>query len=65
MHLSACVSEERGHGEGVGSEAPSDTLRYINLSGLVEGVVTLCGPIHLCACVSEECRDVWTDDHHI
>jgi hypothetical protein len=29
MHLRVCVSEERGDGEGGGSEARSDTLRYI------------------------------------
>ena len=33
MHLRVCVSEERGDGEGAGSSALSDTLRYINLSG--------------------------------
>ena len=34
MHLCACVREERGDGEGAGSQALSDTLRYINLAGL-------------------------------
>ena len=39
MHLCACVSEERGDGEGAGSQALSDTLRYINLAGLTTGLV--------------------------
>ena len=34
MHRCACVSEERGDGEGAGSQALSDTLRYIKLAGL-------------------------------
>jgi len=50
------VSEEGGDGEGAGSQALSDTLRYINLAGLVIGLVTLRGLMHLCACVSEERR---------
>ena len=33
MHLRACVSEDRGDGEGVGSFSSSDTLGYINLTG--------------------------------
>jgi hypothetical protein len=41
MHLRACVSEERGDGEGAGSYAPSHTLRYINLAGLATGLVAL------------------------
>jgi hypothetical protein len=53
MHL----SEERGDGEGAGSETRSDTLRHINLAGLAIGPVTLRGPMHLCACVSEERGD--------
>ena len=57
MHLRACVIEERGDGEGTGSEARSDTLRYINLAGLVIGLVALRGPMHLCACVREERGD--------
>jgi hypothetical protein len=48
------VSEEGGNGEGAGSQARSDTLIYINLAGLAIGLVTLRGPMHLCACVSEE-----------
>ncbi len=32
----------------------SNTLRYINLTGLVIGLFALRGPIHLCAFVSEE-----------
>ena len=32
----------------------SDTLRCINLAGLAIGLVALRGPMHLCACVSEE-----------
>ena len=35
----------------------SDTLRYINLAGLAIGLVTLCGPMHLCVCVNEESVD--------
>jgi hypothetical protein len=54
MHLRAWVSEEGGDGEGAGSQALSDTLRYINLAGLATGLVTLRGPMRLCACVSEE-----------
>jgi hypothetical protein len=53
MHLCVCVSE-RGDVEGAGSQALSDTLRYINLAGLALGLVALRGPMHLCACVSEE-----------
>ena len=47
MHLCACVSEERGDGEGAGAQALSDTLRYINLAGLATGLVALRGPMHL------------------
>ena len=53
MHLCACVSEEGGHGEGAGSEAPSllsYTLRYVSLAEL--GTVCRVGlrePMHLCA----------------
>jgi hypothetical protein len=54
MHLRAYVSEEREDGEGAGSQALSDTLRYINPAGLAIGLVTLRGTMHLCACVSEE-----------
>jgi len=35
----------------------SDTLRCINLAGLVIGLVALRGPMHLCACVREERGD--------
>jgi hypothetical protein len=42
--LCVCVSEERG--EGTGSEALSDTLRYINLAGLAIGLVKLRAPMH-------------------
>ena len=35
----------------------SNTLRYINLAGLVIELVTLRGPMHLCACMSEERGD--------
>jgi hypothetical protein len=35
----------------------SDTLRYINLAGFAIGLVALRGPMHLCACVSEEHGD--------
>jgi hypothetical protein len=49
MHLCACVSEERGNGEGAGSQALSDTLRYINLAGLATGLVaSRLRPMHLC-----------------
>jgi len=51
-YLCACVSEE-----GAASQAPSDTLGYINLAGLAIGLVALRGPMHLCACVSEEGGD--------
>ncbi len=34
-----------------------ETLRYINLAGLVIGLVTLCGPMNLCPCVSDECGE--------
>ena len=47
MHLCACESEERGDGEGAGSQALSGTLRYINLAGLAIGLVALRGPMHL------------------
>ena len=47
MHLCACVSEERGDGEGAGAQALSETLRYINLAGLATGLVALRGPMHL------------------
>ena len=33
MHLSVCVSENHGDGEGAGSYVSSDTLGYINLTG--------------------------------
>ncbi len=32
----------------------SNTLKYINLAGVVIGLVALSGPIHLRACVSEK-----------
>ena len=37
----------------------SDTLRYINLTGLARDIdlVPLCGRIHLCECVREERGD--------
>ena len=54
MHLCGCVNEERGDGEGVGSEVLSDTLRYINLAGLVIGMFTFRGPMHLRAGVIKE-----------
>ena len=59
--LCACVSEEGGDGEGVGSETPSlfsYTFRYVSLAEL--GTVCLVGlrePMHLCACVGEEGGD--------
>ncbi len=53
MKLRGCVSEERGDGEGEGSEALSDTLRYINLAGLATGLVPLGGPMYLRVCESE------------
>ncbi len=31
----------------------SNTLKYINLSGVVIGLVVLSGPMNLCTCVSE------------
>jgi hypothetical protein len=49
MHLCACMSEERGDGEGAGAQALSDTLRYINLAGLATGLVaSRLRPMHLC-----------------
>ncbi len=35
----------------------SKTLEYINLTGVDVGLVVLCGPIHLCVCVSEKRGD--------
>ena len=35
----------------------SNTLRHIDLDGLVIGLVVLCGPMHLRACVIEEPGD--------
>ena len=35
----------------------SDTLTYINLAEVALGLVALRGPMHLCACVSEERGD--------
>jgi len=43
--------------EGVHAPLLSDTLRYINLAELALGLVALRGPMHLCACVSEERGD--------
>ncbi len=42
MHVCECVSEERGDWEGADSQALSDifTFRYINLTGLIIGLVT-------------------------
>ncbi len=40
MHLRACVREERGDGEGEGSQALSDTLRYINLAGRAIAIIS-------------------------
>jgi hypothetical protein len=57
MHLRACVSEDCGDGEAAGSQALSDTLRYIDLNGLVIGLVALRGPIYLRTCVSKEGGD--------
>ena len=51
------MSEECGDGEGVDSQRLSDTLRYINLTGLVIELVTLRGPMYLCVCVIEECGE--------
>ncbi len=45
------------NGEGAGLYATSDTLGYINLTGWSIGLVTLCGPRHLCVCVSEDRGD--------
>ena len=57
MHLCACVSEERGDGEGEDSQVLSDTLRDINLDEVPLGLVVLCGPMHLCVCVSKDHGD--------
>lgn len=48
------MSEERGEGEGVGSQVLSNTLRYINLAEVALGLVELRGPMYLCPCVSAE-----------
>jgi WD40 repeat protein len=51
----ACVSEERGDGEGVVPEELSllsDTLRRINLAKVVIGPFGLRGPMHLCQTLS-------------
>ncbi len=48
------MNEECGNGEGPDSEDLRDTLRYINLTGLGIGLVTLCGPIHLRVCMRED-----------
>jgi len=57
MNLCACVSKERGDGEGVGSQVPSNTLRYINLAEVALRLVQLRGPMHLCVCMCE--RGAW------
>ena len=60
--LCACVSEEGGDGEGVGSETPSllsYTLRYVSLAEL--GTVCLVGlrePMHLCAYMDKVARNL-------
>ena len=51
------MSVERGDGEGAGSQALSSTLSYINLAEVAVGLVALRGPMHFCACVSEEHTD--------
>ncbi len=45
VYLCACVSEERGDGEGAGSQALSDTCRYINLTELALGQFALRGRV--------------------
>ncbi len=57
MYLCVCVREDLGDGEDEDSESLSDTLRYINLVGVVMGLVTCRGPMYLCTCVSEERGD--------
>ena len=47
----------KGDGQGEGSEVLSDTLRYLNLTDLVTGLVSLCGPMNQCTCVREEGGD--------
>jgi hypothetical protein len=54
MYLCVRVIEEGGDGDGVGSETLSDTLKNINLTGLVIGVVVFRGPMNLRVCVSEK-----------
>jgi hypothetical protein len=61
MHLCTCVSRKGGDGEGVDLQViflMSFTLSYVSLVGLV----TLCGPRHLCGCVIEECTwgELWS-----
>jgi hypothetical protein len=51
------VPRGEGSGEGVDDTLLSVTLGYINLTKVVIGLVVLREPIHLCACVSEECGD--------
>jgi len=51
------VSRGEGSGEGVDAFLLSDTLRYINLAEGAVGLAALRGPMHLCACVSEERGD--------
>ncbi len=36
---------------------PSNTPKYINLSGVVTGLVVLFGPMYLCVCVNEKHGD--------
>jgi hypothetical protein len=57
MYLRTYVREECVDGERTGSETQSDTITYINLDGLVMGILPLCGPIHLRPYVSKECVD--------
>ena len=57
MHLRACVRENLGDGEGEDSQTPSNTLRYINLTVLVIGLVTLRGLMNLRARGNEKSED--------
>ena len=57
MEQGKVVSRGEGRGYGVCAPVLSDTLIYINLAGLATGLVASRGPMHLCACVSEERGD--------
>ncbi len=57
MDQGKVVSRGEGSGEDVDDTLLSESLRYINLTEVTTGPVALCGLMHLCICVSEECGD--------